>query len=125
MQGERMTPIEALQAICEAWNRLDNDALAELFADDGVFEDPLHEKTLVGRDEIRAVNGPAMASLSECEVTLRTALEGGDLGLAEGMFRSALADGGARMDFPFSIAIELRDGRIARLTEYFDTAPLT
>jgi ketosteroid isomerase-like protein len=125
MQGERMTPIEVLQAICEAWNRLDNDALAELFADDGVFEDPLHEKTLVGREEIRTVNGPAMASLSECEVTLRTALEGGDLGLAEGMFRSALADGGARMDFAFSIAIELRDGRIARLTEYFDTAPLT
>jgi ketosteroid isomerase-like protein len=125
MPGERMTPIEVLQAICEAWNRLDNDALAELFADDGVFEDPLHEKTLRGREEIRTVNGPAMAGLSECEVTLRTALEGGDLGLAEGMFRSALADGGARMDFPFSIAIELRDGRIARLTEYFDTAPLT
>ena len=27
-----MTPTEALQAICEAWNRLDNDALADLFA---------------------------------------------------------------------------------------------
>ena len=42
-----MTPIETLQAICEAWNRLDNDALAELFADDGVFEDPLHERALL------------------------------------------------------------------------------
>ena len=39
-----MTPTEALQAICEAWNRLDNDALADLFTDDGVFEDPLHER---------------------------------------------------------------------------------
>ena len=120
-----MTPIETLQAICEAWNRLDNDALADLFADDGVFEDPLHEKTLVGSDEIRAVNGPAMAGLSECEVTLSSALEAGDLGIAEWMFRSALAEGGARMDFAFAMAIELRDGRIARLTEYFDTAPLT
>ena len=120
-----MTPIETLQAICEAWNRLDNDALAELFADDGVFEDPLHERTLVGREDIRATNGPAMAGLSECEVTLGAVLERGDLGLAEGTFRSALADGGGRMDFAFAIAIELRDGRIARLTEYFDTAPLT
>ena len=51
-------------------------------------------------------------------------LERGDLGLAEGMFRSVLADGGGRMDFAFAIAIELQDGRIARLTEYFDTAPL-
>ena len=120
-----MTPIETLQAICEAWNRLDNDALADLFAADGVFEDPLHEKTLRGREEIRTVNAPAMASLSECEVTIGPALENGDFGLAEGMFRSALADGGARMDFAFAIAIELRDGQITRLTEYFDTAPLT
>jgi ketosteroid isomerase-like protein len=28
------------------------------------------------------------------------------------------------MDFPFAAAVELRGGRIARLTEYFDTAPL-
>lgn len=119
-----MTPTEALQAISEAWNRLDNDALADLFSEDGVFEDPLHKRTLRGREDVREVNGPAMGALSECEVTLGNVLERGDLGLAEGMFRSVLADGGARMDFPFAIAIELRDGRIARLTEYFDTAPL-
>jgi len=44
-----MTPTETLQAICEAWNRLDNDALADLFSEDGVFEDPLHERILRGR----------------------------------------------------------------------------
>ncbi len=120
-----MTPIEMLQAICEAWNRLDNDALADLFAEDGVFEDPLHGRALRGREDIRAVNGPAMAALSECEVALSSAVENGDLGLAEGMFRSRLADGGERMDFAFAIALELRDGKIARVTEYFDTAPLT
>ena len=65
-----MTPSEALQAICEAWNRLDNDALADLFDEAGTFEDPLHERVLTGREDIRTVNGPAMASLSECEVTL-------------------------------------------------------
>jgi ketosteroid isomerase-like protein len=119
-----MTPSEALQAICEAWNRLDNDALADLFGEDGLFEDPLHERTLRGREDVREVNGPAMGALSECEVTLRNVVERGDLGLAEGMFRSVLADGGGRMDFAFAIAIELKDGRIARLTEYFDTAPL-
>ena len=119
-----MTPSEALQAICDAWNRLDNDALADLFTDDGIFEDPLHERTLRGREDVRAVNAAGMESLSECEVTLGAVLERGDLGLAEGMFRSALADGGARMDFPFAMVVELKDGRIARLTEYFDSAPL-
>ena len=119
-----MKPAEALQAVCEAWNRLDNDALADLFTEDGVFEDPLHERTLRGREDIRAVNAPAMGSLSECEVTLGAVAERGDLALAEGMFRSALADGGARMDFAFAMVVELRGGRIARLAEYFDTAPL-
>jgi ketosteroid isomerase-like protein len=119
-----MTTGEALQAICEAWNRLDNDALADLFTDSGTFEDPLHERVLTGREDIRTVNAPAMASLSECEVTLSTVLEGGESGLAEGLFRSQLADGGARMDFPFAIAVELRGGLITRCTEYFDTAGL-
>lgn len=119
-----MTPSEALQAICEAWNRLDNDALADLFDGAGTFEDPLHERVLAGREDIRAVNGPAMASLSQCEVTLNTVLERGNSGLGEGMFRSQLADGGARMDFPFAIAVELRGGLIARCSEYFDTAGL-
>ena len=119
-----MTPTEALHAICEAWNRLDNDALADLFADDGVFEDPLHERALRGREDVRTVNAPSMAGLSECEVTLTHVAEQGDIALAEGWFRSALADGGARLDFPFAMVVELRDGRIARLAEYFDTAPL-
>ena len=119
-----MTPTEVLQAVCEAWNRLDNDALAELFAEDGLFEDPLNERAARGREDVRAITGPGMAALSECEVTLSTVVERGDLGLCEGVFRSALADGGGRFDFPFAMAIEVRDGRIARLSEYFDTAPL-
>ena len=91
-----MTPLEALQAICEAWNRLDNDALADLFAEDGLFEDPLNERAAHGREDVRAITAPGMAALSECEVTLSAVVERGDLGLCEGLFRSALADGGGR-----------------------------
>jgi ketosteroid isomerase-like protein len=119
-----MTPSEALQAICEAWNRLDTDALADLFSEDGLFEDPLNERAARGREDVRAIVAPGMAALSECEVTLSAVVERGDFALCEGMFRSALADGGGRFDFPFAMAIELKDGRIARLSEYFDTAPL-
>jgi ketosteroid isomerase-like protein len=119
-----MTPIEALQAVCEAWTRLDNDALADLFADEGLFDDPLNDGIVRGREEVRAVAAPAMQALAECHVTLESALESGDLGLGEGTFRSRLADGQGRMDFSFALAVEMREGRIARLTEYFDTAPL-
>ena len=53
-----MTPTEALQAVCEAWNRLDNDALADLFAEDGLFEDPLNERAVRGREDVRAITRP-------------------------------------------------------------------
>jgi ketosteroid isomerase-like protein len=43
--------------------------------------------------------------------------------MVEAEFRSGLAAGG-RLDFDFAMLVELRDGRIARLAEYFDTRPL-
>jgi ketosteroid isomerase-like protein len=51
-------------------------------------------------------------------------MEEGDIGLCEGYFAAALADSGGRLDFPFAAVVEMRDGRIARLAEYFDTRPL-
>ena len=54
-----MTPTEALQAICEAWNRLDNDALAEsVRRGRRSSRTRCNERTLRGREDIRAVNAP-------------------------------------------------------------------
>ena len=36
-----MTAGEAIRALCSAWERGDPDALAGLFSEDGVYEDPL------------------------------------------------------------------------------------
>lgn len=121
-----MTPLETLQAVCEAWNRLDIEALVALFAEDGLFEDPLVEDgSVTGPDAVREASGAGMAALSECEVTISKGLEQGELGICEGLFRSKLADTGGAFDFPFVMVVELRDGKIGRLSEYFDTAPLT
>lgn len=119
-----MTPREALEALGAAWDRLDVDALAAAFTDDGVVEDPLLPETARGREAIVALYTPSMAELSECRVTLGHVLESGDLGVAEGRFESVLAADGSRMDFDFAMLVELRDGRVARLAEYFDTRPL-
>ena len=51
-------------------------------------------------------------------------LEHGDVGVAEGRFESVLVADGSRMDFDFAMLVELRDGQVARLAEYFDTRPL-
>jgi ketosteroid isomerase-like protein len=119
-----MTPAEAMRALGAAWDALDVDALVALFAEDGVVEDPLLPRAARGRAEVRELYRPSMAELSECRVTVGHVLERGDLGLAEGRFESVLAADGARMDFDFAMVVELRDGRIARLAEYFDTRPL-
>jgi ketosteroid isomerase-like protein len=119
-----MTPAEAMRALGEAWDALDLEALVALFDPDGVVEDPLLPRVARSRDDVRELYGPSMAELSECRVTVGHVLERGDVGVAEGRFESALAADGSRMDFDFAMVVELRDGRIARLAEYFDTRPL-
>ena len=119
-----MTPAEALRAVCDAWEAGDPDAAASLFATDGVYEDPLYPAPLRGPDAIRAGLTDGMGAIEDCRVTLDPVLEDGDRVLAVGVFASRLRDGGARFDFPFAILVELSDGRISRLAEYFDTRPL-
>jgi ketosteroid isomerase-like protein len=58
------------------------------------------------------------------QITIERSLEDGDYGAVEGEFRSRLAGGGGRFDFRFMASVELRDGRVQRMSEYFDTKPL-
>jgi ketosteroid isomerase-like protein len=118
-----VTADEALVSICACWDRLDPDALAALFTADGAYEDPLKPAILRGVDQVREGNRPAMAALADCKVTLGHKLSSGDLGFAEGEFRSTLA-GGERLDFPFTLLVEMEGGRVKRAAEYFDTKPL-
>jgi uncharacterized protein len=118
-----VTPGEALRALFDAWERRDIDALADLFADDGVYEDPLQPETIVGRERIRDEFRGSLEELTVCEITLRHTIEAGDVGVSEGRFFARM-DGGAELDFVFAALVELRDGKIARLGEYFDTKPL-
>jgi len=119
-----LTPEAALAALGKAWDRLDVEQLVAVFADDAVVVDPLLPRDARGRDDIRELYTGSMAELSECRVTLTNVLTSGDLGMAEGRFESALAADGGRMDFDFAMTVELRDGRVARLAEYYDTRPL-
>jgi ketosteroid isomerase-like protein len=119
-----MTPAEALRAVCDAWEQGDPDAAANLFAPDGVYEDPLYEAPLHGREQIRAGLSQGMGAIEDCQVSLDPVLEQGERVLAVGYFASKLRDGGDRFDFPFAILVELSDAGIERLAEYFDTKPL-
>jgi ketosteroid isomerase-like protein len=118
-----VTPAQAIDRTFDAWRRLDIEALVELFTPDARYEDPLFPEPVVGHAQMREAIAPAMADLADCAITPFRVVESGDTGMVEAGFRSAVSAGG-RLDFDFAMVVELRDGRIARLAEYFDTAPL-
>jgi ketosteroid isomerase-like protein len=119
-----MSPGQALAALMAAWERGDPGAVAELFSDVGAYEDPLLEARLVGPQAIRAGVAEAMAAITDCHADIKNVVESGPLGICEGYFASRLADAEGRLDFAFAAVVEMREGKIARLTEYFDTRPL-
>lgn len=119
-----MTPREATEAVFDAWERSDADAVAALFASDGRYEDPLFPEPVVGPEAIRDAVAPAMEEIRNLRIRVRLIAEAGESALCEASFLCELADGSGRFDFDFAMTVEMRDGKIARLTEYFDTRGL-
>jgi uncharacterized protein (TIGR02246 family) len=119
-----MIASEAIRALFAAWERGDPDALAELFHEDGVYEDPLKDGPIVGREQIREGNRPAMAAIEDCRVEIRHLVADGAVAMAEGHFASRMADGSGRLDFPFAITAEMEGDLISRAAEFYDTRPL-
>lgn len=119
-----MTPSQAVRALLRGWETGDPDMVANLFAEDGVFDDPLQPRRRVGPRDIREACAGGMSKLSSCRIPVLHLVERGDVALAEGVFEAVLAAGGARFEFPFALVLELRDGKVARVAEYFDTRTL-
>ena len=126
-----MTPKEALLAYCDAFAHRETARLAALFADDAVFDIPFQDNRLEGRDLIMREMATSMRGLKNISVELGHIVEGDDDVYAEGVFLSEMVgapprvDGTpVRTDFRFVAVVEMADGLITRLTEYFDTKPL-
>jgi ketosteroid isomerase-like protein len=119
-----MTPEDAIDAVFEAWQALDVERLVPLFTEDARYEDPLFPDSLVGHSRMRDGIAPAMAELADCAITSRRTVSDGGAAIVEAEFRSTLAGGEGRLDFDFAMVVEMHEGRIARLAEYFDTRPL-
>lgn len=119
-----MTPAQAVRTILRGWEQADPDMIASVFAEDGIFDDPLQPRRRTGPADIREACAGGIAAIRECQIPLHTIVESGSTGFAEGEFRSVHAATGTRFDFPFAMVIEMKDGKVARLTEYFDTHPL-
>jgi ketosteroid isomerase-like protein len=119
-----MTPSQAVRAILRGWEDADPDAIVALFADDAIFDDPLQPKRRIGPADIREACAGGIAAIRNCRIPIRHLIEAGNLAFAEGEFQSELAGTGVRFDFPFTLVLEMKHGKVSRLAEYFDTHPL-
>lgn len=126
-----MTPTRAFEAYCRAFAAADGAAMAELFTADGVFEASSLDAPLRGRARLRSELGIISRAARQIRTEIRLAFEDGDLGLFEGAYYAEVIGTGGkldgaphRIDFRFVAHIEMRAGKIARLSECFDTRPL-
>jgi limonene-1,2-epoxide hydrolase len=98
---------------------------AERMTEDVVWESvgrPVHrgrEECIAHLDDLHARTG-----MEYCTIEILHLASDGDVVLSERVDTMHRADGSEIMTFRLAGAIEIRDGRIARYTDYLDTAPL-
>ena len=113
----------------DAWNDNDPDAIAALYADDGIYEDVPSGQQASG-DEIAGFLADFFAGVSDVALDLDNAFGGDDWAVAEYTF-SATNQGlfpGAPVGASFSVrtatVFELDDGEIQRSSDYYDVATI-
>jgi len=105
----------ALEAYCAQFAARRAEALADLFAEHALVEIPLLDHHVRGAEVV--------PTLDACEVTLKSVVAAGSTAMGEGQLVAQTSNGG--LDFDFAIVVQVDDdGRIVRLSEYFDTDPI-
>ncbi len=126
-----MTPTKAFHAYCDAFAAGDHIAMADLFTDDGVFEASSLDAPIRGRENLLSQLRIISNASKNIHTEVGIAIETSELGHFEGSYAAEVIgtggklDGSAhRIDFKFVAVVEMRNGKIARLAEIFDTRPL-
>jgi ketosteroid isomerase-like protein len=113
-----MDPGEALRAFYDRFVAADIEGLVELFQPHGVLavNDRRHE----GHEGIRTSQARYREGVTNCEVTFRVVAEAGDSALGEALFTADRVHEEGSIHLPFAAVLDLEEGRILRLIEYFD-----
>ena len=121
-----MTTEELLRAFCDAVERRNGKAFADLFTDDGVYHDVFYG-AFEGRAKIAGmIDEVFYRSATDFRWDMHSPLSDGKILYARYTFsyRSTLPEAkGARVMFEGVAMMELRDGKIACYHEVANTAP--
>jgi limonene-1,2-epoxide hydrolase len=114
-----MTPAETVNAFIAAVERRDLDAALELVSDDCEYDNVPMAK-VHGRDAMRQVLAPMVASATEIEWVVHRSASEGHLVLNERLERFEMPFGW--LEVAVAGVWEVQDGRITLWRDYFDEA---
>jgi steroid delta-isomerase-like uncharacterized protein len=112
-----------VEAVVQALETQDADALVELYADEAVLHHPLSPEPLRGRAAIRASEQELIDAFSGVSVDIIRVLAEGDDVAAEVVVRATHRETGRRIEMPSVWLFALgADGKIVEERDYLDTA---
>jgi len=125
-----MTDVHVLDKWTAAWSSHDVDQVLALFTDDCVYEDVPFGIVTRGKDELRAFAAGAFAAVPDLAFQLTTRFAAGTFGIIEwtmsgthqGDFPGLPATGKQFASIRGATIVELRDTRIRRNSDYWDSA---
>ena len=115
-----MTTPPVVNAYFEAVNHQDWDALRDLFTPDAEIR-PVGSRRRQGRSDVLAYYPKVLATFAEHEDVVERASVAGDVVTVEIRF-DGRTRGGHAVTFDAVDVFDLRDGRIARISLWYDTA---
>jgi steroid delta-isomerase-like uncharacterized protein len=114
---------EIVEAVVQALEAEDADALVELYADEAVLHHPLSPQPLKGRAAIRASEEELFDAFSDVSVDIVRVLADGDDVAAEVVVHATHRETGRRIEMPSVWLFGLgAGGKIVEERDYLDTA---
>jgi limonene-1,2-epoxide hydrolase len=116
---------KTLQAFMAASKAKDHDAFVDLWVDDLEYYWSVHAKPITSKEKLRKFIGNYEAAFDQQEWTVTHWLEKGDLMFCEGI--EMIYDKGRDLLIrnPFMQAIEFKDGKVAKMRDYYDGSVVT
>jgi ketosteroid isomerase-like protein len=114
---------ETLQALMAASKRKDHEAFLALWVDEGLeYYWSMHAKPITSKEKMRKFLRNYEGGFDQQEWTITQCVELGDLMFCEGVEMLFDKANQRLIRNPFMQALEFRDGKVAKMRDYYDSA---
>ncbi|WP_417450325.1 SgcJ/EcaC family oxidoreductase [Kordiimonas sp.] len=118
---EETGALEVANAMVQAWNDLDVNRIAELFAEDGVLHSVMIDP-IQGREMLRTHIGAVLNGATRLELTLKNVAVNGNVVFLERVDDFNIGD--LHGAVPVVGVLVIKDGHVQEWREYYDRAQL-